>query len=150
MTSQEPILYSNTSSKPTGKRRSELDDIIAESLVKIRNNSGLKQNELAKMLGIKPQMVSRYENKDSIVPFAVAYEIAAKLGIKLENFFLAENNSHVLSDNQQELIQQYEEKTEKTDEDFLKFKKAYNSIKNPEKRDDFMAIIENIVKTYQD
>lgn len=152
MTDQESISYSSEKTTPS-KRRSVLDDAIADGLTKIRTMKGLKQNELAEVLGIKPQMISRYETKESIVPFGVAYEIAAKLGVPLETFFSTLNDpskNYALSDNQQEMIGHYFDNTETSQEDIEKLKQAYFSIKNPQKRADFISVIENIVNTYKD
>ncbi len=152
MTVQETINYTDDKAR-SSKRRNALDDVIADGLTKIRINSGLKQNELAQILGIKPQMVSRYERKESIVPFGVAYEIASKLGVPLDNFFanIQQNGQQYgLSDNQQDMINDYFANSDAIQSDIEKFKQAYFSIKDPKKRSDFMSVIENVVNTYKD
>lgn len=152
MVTQDPIKYVDDKAT-VAKRRSSLDDVIADGLTKMRVNSGLKQNELADILGIKPQMVSRYERKESIVPFGLAYEIASKLGVPLDNFFSElklSTQQYGLSDNQQESINDYFSNSRDIQDDIEKFKLAYFSIKDPKKRSDFMSVIENVVNTYKD
>lgn len=156
MSVQETINYNDEKDSPSNtpsKRRNAFDDVIADGLTKIRINSGLKQNELAQMLGIKPQMVSRYERKESIVPFGLAYEIASKLGVPLENFFAnlkQDAQQYGLSDNQQEMINDYFSNSDAIQTDIEKLKQAYFSIKDPKKRADFVSVIENVVNTYKD
>jgi transcriptional regulator with XRE-family HTH domain len=153
MTKQDSISYSNDTEAPAPKRRSALDDVIADSLIKIRENSGLLQKELAEMVGVKPQMISRYEKKESIVPFNIAYEIAAKLGVKLEDFFSIDQNNasqYGLSDNEQKILADYPANSLRAEQDIEKLKALYTSIKTPEKRQEFMNLMENVIKTYQD
>jgi len=159
MTKQESIDYSGTAPKPVkATRRNALDDLAADGLKRVREKSGLTRKELAEKIGITPQMMSRYEkttdDKDpSKVTLAIAYAVSSKLGVKIEEFFATAPDNmdqYALSDNQQAIIKDYSSYSESQTDDLKRMKDVYLSIKSPEKREEFINLLENVAKTYQD
>jgi transcriptional regulator with XRE-family HTH domain len=76
---------------------SEIKDILAKNLVKLRQAKKLTQSELAKQLNYSDKSISKWEHGDAVPPIEVLKEIADFYGVSLD--FLV---------------------TEKIDEDFLK------------------------------
>ena len=76
---------------------SEIKDILAKNLVKLRQTKILTQSELAKQLNYSDKSISKWEHGDAVPPIDVLKEIADFYGVSLD--FLV---------------------TEKIDEDFLK------------------------------
>lgn len=164
MSKQKPIDYkkdtkeSSLNQTNSGSRRSVMDDIAADGLRKVREKCGLTRKELAEKIGISPQMMGRYEKKTedkdpSKITLAIAYTVSSELGVKLEDFFdgvLDNTNQYALSDNQQKIIEDYSSNSETLTRDIDKLKSLYLSIQKPEKRQEFINLLENIIKTYQD
>ena len=76
---------------------SEIKDILAKNLVKLRQTKKLTQSELAKQLNYSDKSISKWEHGDAVPPIDVLKEIADFYNVSLD--FLV---------------------TEKIDEDFLK------------------------------
>lgn len=142
------------SAKEVNKRKpTAFDKIIADGLMAIRKKRSLTQQDLGDKLGVSSEMIRKYENSESRLPFGRAYEIASILGIKLEEFFTSlkgNNEKYELSDNQQELIEHYGKESSREKSDLEDLEKAYYAITDQKKRASFVKLVKDMSKNFQD
>lgn len=70
--------------KPSKTRKGELDMTIGNRIAMLRRQRGLKQEELAQMLRVSPQAVSKWENDQSCPDISLLPRLAAILGISVD------------------------------------------------------------------
>lgn len=59
-------------------------------IVEIRNSRGIKQDELAKAMGVSRQTISSLENGRYDPSIQLAYKLAKYFGMKIEEVFIFE------------------------------------------------------------
>ncbi|MBL4839164.1 MAG: helix-turn-helix transcriptional regulator [Kordiimonadaceae bacterium] len=88
----DPSLFRNTPIQNTSKngkdKEKAINAIVAERIRQRRLDIGLKQTELAKILGVSFQQVQKYEYKVNRVFAGRLWQIANILGVPPEYFFI--------------------------------------------------------------
>lgn len=63
---------------------------MKNKIVEIRNSMGIKQDELAKAMGVSRQTISSLENGRYDPSIQLAYKLAKYFGMKIEEVFIFE------------------------------------------------------------
>ena len=62
--------------------------VIHEKIKQYRKENGITQSELARMLSVSPQTISKWENKDCYPDISVLPALAKILGCTVDEFFI--------------------------------------------------------------
>ena len=68
------------------------EEALKNRIVEIRNEKGIKQDELAKALGVSRQTISSLENGRYDPSINLAYKIAKYFGLTIEDVFCFEDS----------------------------------------------------------
>ena len=68
----------------------EVDDIMKNRIEEIRNQKGIRQEELAKLMGVSRQTISSLENGRYNPSILLAHKISKYFGMTIEEVFIFE------------------------------------------------------------
>ncbi len=126
---------------------SEYSLAVGERLRFLRKKHGLTLNFVADSLGISYQQFQKYEKGSSRLSLEYAQKFAQLIGAPVSVITDTASSSRFgMSDNEQTPLSA----PAAIDETLAEFFGAYHSIKNPEKRKNFVRLVKEMAKNMQD